>query len=323
MIAKDWRPSASLDVLRQRAAMLSRARAHFAASGALEVETPLLSCAAVTDVHIESVPAAVAGLGPMYLHTSPEYPMKRLLAAGIGDCYQVCHVFRDGERGRQHNPEFTLIEWYRVGRNAAALMDDVESLVGAMLAGLRPLSRARRVTYRDAVREATGIDPMTATAGEIGNALAGAGVALPRALGADRDALLDLLVSTVVGPGLGRDAPVFVHDYPASQAALARIRPGEHPVAERFELYLDGIELANGFHELADAGEQRARLDTDLATRMAQGRPAVPVDQRFLAALAHGLPDCSGVALGFDRLVMAALGLASIDESMSFTIDRA
>ncbi len=323
MIADDWRPSAGLDVLRQRAAMLSRARAHFAASGALEVETPLLSRAAVTDVHIESVPAAVAGLGPMYLHTSPEYPMKRLLAAGIGDCYQVSHVFRDGERGRQHNPEFTLIEWYRVGRDAAALMDDVEALVGAMLAGLRPLPPARRVAYRDAVREATGIDPMTATAGDLGDALAGAGIALPRAVGADRDALLDLLVSTMVGPGLGRDAPVFVHDYPASQAALARIRPGEYPVAERFELYLDGIELANGFHELADAVEQRARFDADLATRMAQGRPAVPVDQRLLAALAHGLPDCSGVALGFDRLVMAALGLASIDESMSFTIDRA
>ena len=303
--------------------MLAAARACFAEAGVLEVETPLLSRAAVTDVHLESVPAEVAGQGRMYLHTSPEYPMKRLLAAGLGDCYQVCRVFRDGECGPQHNPEFTMIEWYRVGFDATQLMDDVERVVGRMLAGLRDWQAAERVTYREAVRELGGVDPMTASAGTLAAALEGHGVAPPSSARSDREALLDLLVSTVVGPRLGRDGAVFVHDYPASQAALARIRAAEHPVADRFELYLDGLELANGFHELADAGEQRRRFEADLSARASLARAPRPLDERFLAALAHGLPDCSGVALGFDRLVMAALRLGSIDQALAFPVDRA
>lgn len=319
----DWRPSAPPAVLHQRARMLAAARGHFAGAGVLEVETPLLSAAAVTDLHLGSVPAEVAGQGRMYLHTSPEYAMKRLLAAGIGDCYQVCRVFRDGERGDLHNPEFTMIEWYRLGFDAMRLMDDVEALVARMLAGIRSLATAERVTYREAVRDLAGIDPMTAGEDQLAGALAARGVHLPASLHGDRDALLDLLVSTVVGPRLGVERPTFVHDYPASQAALARIRPGEYPVAERFELYLDGIELANGFHELGDATEQRARFEADLAARAARGLPAPPLDERFLAALAQGLPDCAGVALGFDRLVMAGLGLATLDQAMAFTIERA
>ena len=319
----DWRPSASLAVLRHRARMLAAARACFSEAGVLEVETPLLSRAAVTDVHLESVPADVSGQGRMFLHTSPEYPMKRLLAAGVGDCYQVCRVFRDGESGPQHNPEFTMIEWYRLGFDAARLMDDVEHLVGRMLAGLRDLPAAERVTYREAVRELGGADPMTASAAALAAALERHGVAAPSSARTDRDALLDLLVSTVVGPQLGRDRPVFVHDYPASQAALARVRAAEFPVAERFELYLDGLELANGFHELADAAEQRRRFEADLAARASMGRAARPVDERFLAALTHGLPDCSGVALGFDRLVMAACRLDSIEQALAFPVDRA
>jgi len=319
----DWRPTASLEVLRHRARMLAAARACFAEAGVLEVETPLLSSAAVTDVHLEPVPADVAGQGRMYLHTSPEYPMKRLLAAGIGDCYQVCHVFRDGESGRQHNPEFTMIEWYRVGFNAAQLMDDVERLVRRMLSGLREWPAAERVTYRAAVQELGGVDPMTASADGLAAALERHGVSAPPSARTDRDALLDLLVSTVVGPRLGRDRAVFVHDYPASQAALARIRAAEYPVAERFELYLDGIELANGFQELADANEQRQRFEADLAARASLARAARPIDERFLAALAHGLPDCSGVALGFDRLVMAACRLDSIDDALAFPVGRA
>ena len=303
--------------------MLAAARACFSQAGVLEVETPLLSRAAVTDVHLESVPADVSGQGRMFLHTSPEYPMKRLLAAGVGDCYQVCRVFRDGESGPQHNPEFTMIEWYRLGFDAARLMDDVEHLVGRMLAGLRDLPAAKRVTYREAVRELGGADPMTASAAALAAALERHGVAAPSSARTDRDALLDLLVSTVVGPQLGRDRPVFVHDYPASQAALARVRAAEFPVAERFELYLDGLELANGFHELADAAEQRQRFEADLAARASMGRAARPVDERFLAALTHGLPDCSGVALGFDRLVMAACRLGSIDQALAFPVDRA
>lgn len=319
----DWRPSATPEVLRHRARMLAAARACFAEAGVVEVETPLLSRAAVTDVHLESVPADVAGLGRMYLHTSPEYPMKRLLAAGLGDCYQVCRVFRDGERGARHNPEFTMIEWYRLGFDAHRLMEDVEVLVRRTLAGLRELPAAERVTYRKAVSEIGGADPMVASADELASALWRHGVSIPPADRHDRDALLDLLVSTVVGPRLGHERPVFVHDYPASQAALARIRPADFPVAERFELYLDGLELANGFHELADPGEQRRRFEADLAARAALGRPARPLDERFLAALSHGLPDCSGVALGFDRLVMAACGLATIDDALAFPVERA
>lgn len=318
-----WQPSASLDTLRLRAGMLARVRGYFAAEGVVEVETPLLSRATVTDVHLESVPAAVAGIGPMYLHTSPEYAMKRLLAAGLGDCYQVCHVFRDGERGSRHNPEFTMIEWYRLGLDASGLMDDVEALVAQVIGDLRPLPDAERLTYRDAVRSLCGIDPMTSTAGELSGALRAHGIDAPPAVLGDRDALLDLLVSTVAGPRLGRSRPTFIYDYPASQAALARIRHGDVPVAERFELYLDGIELANGFHELGDATEQRRRFDADLAQRAATGKPSRPVDERLLAALAHGLPDCAGVALGFDRLVMTALGLDTIDQAMAFTSDRA
>jgi lysyl-tRNA synthetase class 2 len=259
----------------------------------------------------------------MYLQTSPEYAMKRLLAAGIGDCYQVCHVFRDGERGRYHNPEFTMIEWYRLGFDGERLMDDVESLVAAMMTGLRRLEAAERVTYRDAVRTMAGIDPMTAAARDVAVALQRHAVPLPASVADDRGALLDLLVSAVVGPRLGIGRPLFLHDYPASQAALARLRPGDPPVAERFELYLDGLELANGFAELCDAKEQRSRFESDLDKRAAAGKPLPPVDERLLSALASGLPECAGVALGFDRVVMTALSLESIDEAMAFTSDRA
>jgi lysyl-tRNA synthetase class 2 len=300
--------------------MLAAARAHFASRGVLEVETPALSRAAVSDVHLASVPAEVAGLGRMYLQTSPEYAMKRLLAAGVGDCYQVCRVYRDGESGRWHNPEFTMIEWYRLGLDADGLMDDVETLVRAMLAPHRPLGPFERVPYREALRRTAGLDPACASAADVAAALTRHGVAAPSA---GRDELLDLLVSTVAGPALGRGRGTFVHAYPASQAALARLDPQDPTVAERFELYLDGVELANGFHELADAKEQRARFAADLVERTRRGLPAPPLDERFLAALEAGLPDCSGVALGFDRLVMAALGLGSIEEAMAFTADRA
>jgi lysyl-tRNA synthetase class 2 len=249
--------------------------------------------------------------------------MKRLLAAGIGDCYQVCHVYRDGESGRHHNPEFTMIEWYRLGFDSSRMMEDVDSLVRTMLAGERALGPAERITYRDAVIEQAGVDPMRDGAATIAAALERHGVPNPAMTGVDRDALLDLLVGTVVGPRLGRERPCFVHDYPASQAALARIRPGEFPVAERFELYLDGIELANGFHELGDGTEQRGRFEADLAERARRGLPAVPVDARFLDALDSGFPDCAGVALGFDRLLMVALGATSLAEVMAFPSDRA
>lgn len=323
MTREDWRPTARLETLRVRAAMLARIRAHFAEQRVLEVQTPVLSPAGVTDPHIESVPGELAGLGRVFLHTSPEYAMKRLLAAGLGDCFQVCQAFRDGERGRQHNPEFTLVEWYRLGFSAARLMDDVDALLRRALEGLRRLAPAERLSWRDAVRRHAGADPMRAGKAELRAVLARHGVEPSGSAARDREALLDLIVAAVVGPRLGRTGPTFIYDYPAAQAALARIRPGDPPLAERFELYLDGLELANGFCELADAVEQRRRFEQDLAARAARDQPARPLDERLLAALAHGLPDCAGVALGFDRLVMAALGLDTIDEALAFPAERA
>jgi lysyl-tRNA synthetase class 2 len=322
MTGEDWRPTARLETLRIRAAMLARMRAHFAEQRVLEVQTPALSTAAVTDLHIESVPGELAGLGRVFLHTSPEYAMKRLLAAGLGDCFQVCQVFRDRERGREHNPEFTLVEWYRLGYSTARLMDDVDALLRRALEGLRSLAPAERLPWRDAVRRHTGADLMHAGEAELCAVLARHGVEPPGSAPRDREALLDLVVSAVVGPRLGRTGPTFIYDYPAAQAALARIRPGDPALAERFELYLDGLELANGFCELADAAEQRRRFEQDLAARAARGLPARPLDERLLAALAHGLPDCAGVALGFDRLVMTALGLGTIDEALAFPVER-
>jgi lysyl-tRNA synthetase class 2 len=245
--------------------------------------------------------------------------MKRLLAAGCGDIWQVSRVFRDGEEGRWHNPEFTLLEWYRVGIDHHALMADVERLLGAMLPNAS-FERAERLSYREAMQLHAGVDAFDDPTGVLIARLEAAGVEVPASVRADRDACLDLTMSTIVGPQLGNGRLCFIYDYPASQAALARIRGA---VASRFEAYLDGIELANGFHELGDAGEQRKRFEADLAERARRGLPAVPVDERFLQALEHGLPDCSGVALGFDRLVMCASGARNIRDVLAFPLDRA
>jgi lysyl-tRNA synthetase class 2 len=314
-------------VLQLRAALLAVARRHFAERNVLEVETPAFSSAGVTDTHVESVEAQAHGLGLRgYLATSPEYPMKRLLAAGSGDIYQIARVFRDGESGRLHNPEFTLIEWYRVGFDTDLLMNDVESLLGALLAPRLKTARwqpAIRLSYREAMRRYAGVDPFDDAVADLRAAAERRGVAAPSDLGAGRDPWLDLLMSTIVGPQLGRGVLCFIHDYPASQAALARVRSADPPTAERFEAYFEGMELANGFRELADAAEQRARFAADQAARRSAGRSSPPVDERLLAALASGLPDCSGVALGFDRVVMLASGARSIEEVLAFPTKRA
>lgn len=302
--------------------MLGAAREFFAARGVLEVETPALSAAAVSDPQIESLTTRVAGVpGPLYLCTSPEYAMKRLLAAGSGDIYQVCKVFRDAERGRWHNPEFTLIEWYRLGMDDAALMSEVEELVAALLAPYRRLEPAERLSYAAALQRHAGVDAHAASSADLAAAAARHGIDCHAEL--DRDARLDLLMGLVVGPRLGLERPCFICDYPASQAALARLKPGMPPVAARFELYLGGVELANGFHELADSAGQRARFEQDLALRRTRGQPQPPLDERLLAALAAGLPDCAGVALGFDRLAAIALGAPGLADAMAFTVDNA
>jgi len=315
----EWRPTASIATIETRAAMLRAAREYFAATRALEVETPTLSAAAVSDVHLASVEAKVNGRR-RFLHTSPEYAMKRLLAAGCGDIWQIARVYRDGERGRLHNPEFTLIEWYRLGMDHHALMSDVERLVCAMLPPSRSFERAERRSYCEAMQLHAGVDALRDPTLVLIERLRSAGVDTPQDLHQDRDACLDLIMAVLVGPQLGRERLCFIYDYPASQAALARVR-GE--VASRFEAYLDGVELANGFHELANAAEQRARFERDLRERERRGLPTAPLDERFLAALQHGLPDCSGVALGFDRLVMCAVNASRIEEVIAFPFENA
>jgi elongation factor P--(R)-beta-lysine ligase len=316
----NWRPTAALSALQRRAAMLAAARAFFAGRGVLEVETPILSAAAVSDPHIESLVTQVAGMGQFHMGTSPEYAMKRLLAAGSGDIFQICKVFRDAERGRWHNPEFTLVEWYRLGFDDAALMTEVEALIGCLLAPQR-LEPAERLSYSAALQRHAGVDAHRASEADLTEAARRHGIVCDAEL--DRDAKLDLLMGLVVGPRLGLERPCFICDYPASQAALARLKPGLPPVAARFELYLNGVELANGFHELVDAGEQRARFDQDLTLRRARAQVESPLDEHLLAALAVGLPDCAGVALGFDRLVAVALGAPRLADAMAFTIDNA
>jgi lysyl-tRNA synthetase class 2 len=310
--------------------LLQGIRAFFSARGVLEVETPVLSGAATTDPALASFATRYTGpLFPqgqtLYLHTSPEFPMKRLLAAGSGSIYQIGKVFRDGEAGRRHNPEFTLLEWYRVGFDHHRLMDETGELLMDLLAPSLSLQPPERLTYREAFQRYAGLDPFAASADEFAQAARMHGINVSPEMVSENnpDPWRDLLLTHVVEPKLGQGRLSFIYDYPASQAALARIQPGNPPVASRFELYLNGIELANGFHELADADEQRARFERQLHAREAGGLPAMPVDERLLAALAHGLPDCAGIALGFDRLVMLASGAKSVQEVMAFPIDRA
>lgn len=317
----DWRPTAALEALRLRARLLGRARAYFAQTGALEVETPVLVRAAVTDVHLESLEVRRSdGARVGFLHTSPEYAMKRLLCAGAPDLYQVARVFREGERGRRHNPEFTMIEWYRLGMDHFALMRDVESLLRALLEPERPVGDALHLTYAEAFESSLGVDPLAATTADIEAALRRADLDLPAGLQGDRDGLLDLGMSMRVTPGFPDDRITFMRDFPASQAALARV---DGPVAARFEAFWGGLELANGFHELGDAEEQARRFAADAATRRARGAPGRDPDRNFLAALSAGLPACAGVALGFDRVVMIAAGARSIDEVVAFPIEHA
>ena len=309
-----------------RARMLALIREFFAARGVLEVETPVLSGAATTDPNLQSLECEYHGPYPrrLYLHTSPEFAMKRLLAAGSDSIYQLCKVFRDGEAGRLHNPEFTLLEWYRVGFDHHQLMDETAALIADTLQGQHALGAPEKLTYREAFERHCGLNPHTADRA----ALAAVVRAQAIPVNADPaheevDTLRDLLLTHVIEPRLGHGRLTLLYDYPASQAALARLRPGNPPLAERFEAYLEGIELANGFHELGAAAEQRARFERDLAGRKQRGLPTLPMDERLLAALAHGLPECSGVALGFDRLAMLAVGAKAIEEVLPFPIARA
>lgn len=324
MISQAWRPSAPIENLRRRAQILADIRRFFAERAVLEVETPALSHCAVSDPFIDSIEAAYAPfpggpVQPLYLQSSPEYAMKRLLAAGSGAIYQLGRAYRNGESGGRHNPEFTMLEWYRPDFDDRALMDEVEALVCSVL-GLPPI---RRVTYRALFVEQLGLDPLTAPLAEL---KARARTALDVTMDDDdRDSWLNLLMSHLIEPALAGQGAVFVHEFPASQAALARLRTGEDgtPVAARFELFVEGMELANGYHELTDATEQARRLQADQQSRAALELPQRPLEARLVGALAAGLPDCAGVALGVDRLVMLALQTTSINDVIAFPFDLA
>ena len=306
--------SATGALLRERAALLGRIRAFFAERGVLEVETPALSAAGISDPAIESVTADLGGRRH-WPHTSPEYAMKRLLAAGVGDCYQICRVFREGELGRWHQPEFTMLEWYRVGWDETALMDEVEELIERAMEDSILSRPGTRLSYARAFERRLGINPQGELSG-LPDRLADFGIDVPDGL--DRDALLDLAFSEAVAARFEPGVLTFIHDYPASQAALAAIKPQTPPLAARFEAFAGSIELANGFRELTDAAEQRARFEKEIETRRARGQAVAPLDEAFLEALEQGLPPCAGVAVGVDRLVALGAGLDNVADAMSF-----
>ena len=318
----DFAPDATLAQLARRAAALANVRSFFQERAVMEVDPPALVNAPVTDVNIHSAEVRLPGDASrrFALHTSPEYAMKRLLAAGSGDIYFVGHVFRGAERGRLHNPEFTLIEWYRCGMTLAGLMQEVAGLV-TRLCGRS--FEVEHITYRAAFAREAGLDPFDAPLDALAGVASALGLAAREIAASSRDELLELIMGAKVGPRLGAGALTFVHNYPATQAALARLDPSDPRTALRFELYSGGIELANGFDELADATEQRARFEADLRERARRGLPQGPVDVRLLAALTAGLPDCVGVAVGFDRVLMIAEGASRIDAVLPFTLERA
>lgn len=324
----DWRPSASIEALRRRSRLVALVRAFFAGRGVLEVETPALAAVACSDPQIESLAVAdPQGRPAGFLQTSPEYAMKRLLAAGSGDIFQLCRVFRAGELGRHHNPEFTLLEWYRQDFTLAQIMAETGELAARLLAaGVytdQPQREVETVSYQQAFERQLQVDPLTARTSQLRELSLARGLDPVGGREATRDELLDFLVATQVGPKLGRGRLTCLHGYPASQASLAMLDPTDQRVAQRFELYAEGVELANGYVELADAGEQAARFAADQSERRRRGLVAHPADARLLGALRHGLPACAGVALGFDRLVMLALQRERIEDVMAFAGARA
>lgn len=313
------------EALALRAALYRLIRDFFAGRGVLEVETPMLSEAGNTEPNIESFTTAFNGPaaarpGPRWLRTSPEYPLKRLLAAGVGDCYELGRVFRNGEAGRRHNPEFTMLEWYRVGWDHLGLIEETVALVQAALAMVGRTAALRSLTYRELFVQALALDPFEAPVEDLSVPLAGFGI---RGEGLTREDWLDLLITHRIEPAFPPDQITVVRDWPASQCALARIRPGTPSVAERFELYLGSYELANGYHELTDAAEQRARFEHDLARRRQRGQAEPPIDERLLTALSAGLPACAGVALGIERLLMQLAGTDDIRRVLAFAFAEA
>ena len=314
---RGWRPSASIDALRLRARLLRATRAYFDEQGVMEVETPALCSTTVIDPSIDSLGTRDQAGRDWYLQTSPEFAMKRLLAAGSGSIFQITRAFRNGECGRHHNLEFSILEWYRVGFDHHGLIDDIDALLDRIL-GPRPSSR---MAFRAAFSRHLDMDPFTATMAELHEACESRGFA-SRAAAAARDECLDYLLAHAVQPALG-PGRVYLLDFPASRAALAQVRAGPPEVAERFELYIDGVEVANGYHELRDPACLRKRMARDAGMRRGGARAVPAADERLLAAHEAGLPACAGVAVGFDRLVMLAGRYQSLHEVLAFPEDIA
>ena len=318
-MSDDFRPTANWQNLRLRADLLRRVREFFDSHGFLEVETPILSADTVVDRHLDPFHVDVAGR-QLWLQTSPEFAMKRLLAAGAEAIYQITRAFRLGEHGPLHNPEFTMVEWYRTGDGPEEGM----ALTGQLCDALLRRGPAERISYAAAFQRHVGLNPHTSETAALVSIARKHGIAAPASLAADdRDGWLELLLVERVRPQLGTERPAILYDYPAGQAALAQIRHDDPPVAERFELFADGIELANGYHELLDADELLRRNQHVNAQRRRDGKPALPEQSRLIAAMRSGLPGSVGVAMGFDRVVMLAAGAKSLAEVTAFPWDRA
>lgn len=318
-----WQPGCSVEILRERAGLLRKVRTFFLNRGVLEVETPSISRYSTVDLHLEPLTVdPAAGTLTRYLITSPEYHMKRLLCDGSGSIFQVCKAFRQDELGERHNPEFTLLEWYRVGWDHWRLMEEVDSLMQELLS----CERADRLSYGDAFRNYTGQDPFKLTAVSFQKCCEDYALSPPAYLlksQVSRDEWLNYLMGALIEPKLGPQRPVFIFDYPASQANLSRINPQNSLLSERFELFFKGMELGNGFHELTDAREQAFRFERENRLREEAGKLPLPPDKFFIEGLASGLPACAGIAIGFDRIVMLALDRSNIGEVITFPWDRA
>lgn len=324
----DWQPIASLEMLKTKARLLSKLRAFFADKDILEVQTPVLSQAGNTEPTIESFVTqehenSIHTIKPLFLNTSPEFAMKRLLAAGYGSIYQITPAFRQDEQGKRHNPEFTLLEWYRIDFDHHALMGEVNSLIRFVAKDFLELERSEFFSYQEAMIKYADVDPFNATIEELKAATVKAGVDVIGMDDVNSDVWLDLLMSNVVEKNLPLNRPVFIYDYPASQAALAKIKKGMPDVAERFELYINGMELANGFHELSDAEEQAQRFKQQQQQRKESGQQGIPADYYLIEALKHGFPECAGVAVGLERLLMVLTGTEHINEVLTFPFERA
>ncbi len=324
----DFLPSAQIAALKHRADVLRKLRRFFDDRDFFEVETPLLSHDIVIDRHLHPVGIPknqITGVDSnsnemLWLQTSPEFGMKRLVASGATAIYQIGKAFRRSETGEMHNPEFTMLEWYRVGDNLKTGMDLLAELIEEIL----KQPKTQRVSYRQVFLQHVGVDPFSCAVSDLKSVATEHGIAIEMSCEASaRDEWLNLILSRLIEPKLGFDGGVMIYDWPASQAALAVIRQEEVPVAERFEIYVNGVELANGYHELLDPDELTRRNSVVNQERVKDGQPLLPEESRLLQAMRSGLPACAGVAVGVDRLILIALGLGRISEVIAFPIDRA